>query len=497
MPKTVLVILALGLLGGARTASAVSAANDCVEVSASSPAAYVEVDGDCFNVYARRIEDSFGGMVYVSAMSEWSLVSSSAFQMRGGGYAGYTVRRKPEDTRGGSIFYHEYRISSNQENGDNDITVPFGQNVIFTSRIDGGSQKSNWTVNRQSKYQTASIVFNRNWWNVPSWFIPSVDTVKPDIYYVNAHDSKRSLLQDIGYMTVVGISPSHNYETDDPMERMLDGTIYVRKGSQLSIQVFPDPSASEWPEGTPTWTGATPRTGSRDIVTVDTSQAQELEVTASCGKSKITIPIVVYECKFNLYVKSPSDNAPISFTWTPSSMSSFSPNVGHTSWKLEINPNAAKRLVESWYGADVLKYVNVCVGYYPAEAINPTGRAPGCLGLNDKSAGVSKTYDITLDQLWKGLDATDRIEDNPGTYVLGTKLCLAQVDDDDSFTVVTDHAYLSDHNCTSVCLGVMSEMGLPILSAATQWSGEVGEYYVIFEGNTPWELAKKIKEGSK
>lgn len=207
MQKTVWKILALGLLSGARTASAVSAANDCVEVAAASPAAYVEVDGGRFDVYAGKVEGSFGASVYVSAMSGWSLVSSSELLMRGGGSAGYTVQRPPEDTRGGSIFFHEYRISSNQANGVCDITVPFGQNVIYASRMDGGSRKSNWVVNGQRKYQTASIVFNRNWWNVPSWFIPSVDTVRPSHYYVEASEATRSLLRDRGCMTVVGVGP--------------------------------------------------------------------------------------------------------------------------------------------------------------------------------------------------------------------------------------------------------------------------------------------------
>ena len=491
------IILVFCVVVVAKTVCAVSAAGDCVNVAASSPAVCIDVDGSRFDVYALKTENSFGTDVFVSAMSGWSLVSSASLQMRGGDTAVYTVRRPPEDTRSGAISFHEYFITTNQKDGKKDVTVPFGQNVIYTAQVDGGARKSNWTVNRQTKYQSARIVFNRNWWNVPSWFIPSVDTVKPDRYYVNAYDSDRSLLRDQGCLTVVGVSPDVNYETSDAASWEIDGVLYVRKGCQLTVCAFPDPNASEWPDGAPIWTEAIPRRGACNVATVDTSQARQFEITVSCGKSKAILPVVVYECKFSLYVKSPSGDAPISFTYTPSSSDKFTPDVGHTSWKMEVCPAAAKRYVEFLFGEDVAKYLNVCVGYYPKDVVGSTGTSPGCLVLNDKSAGVSKTYDITLSQLEKGLYETYRIDDEPGTYVLGTRIYVEEVSDDGAVNVIVDCTYSSDRNCTSVCLGVMGEMGLRPPTASTSWGGETKGYYIIYEGSSPWTLARTIREGAK
>lgn len=487
------IILVLFVVIMARSVSAVSAAGDSVNVSAPSPAVCIDVDGGRFDVYALKIESSVGSDVFVSAMSGWSLVSPPILQMRGGDQTVYTVRRPPEDMKRGTIAFHEYFITTNQKGGDTDVTVPFGENVIYTAQVDGGARKSNWTVNGQTKYQTARIVFNRNWWDVPSWFIPSVDMVKPGLYYVNVCDSDRSLLRDQGCLTVVGVSPNITYETNDSASWELDGVLYVRKDCQLTVSAFPDPAASEWPEGTPTWIEATPLKGTRNIAMVDTSKARRFEVTVSCGKSKAILPIVVYECRFNLYAKSPSEDVPISFIWNPSSSGKFTTDVGHTSWKIEISPAEAKKYIEFLLGEDVAKYLNVCVGYYPVDAIGSAGTAPGCLVLNDKNSGVSKMYDITLSQLENGLYATYRIDEEPGTYVLGTRIYVEKFFDDGSSEVVADYTYSTDRNCTSVCLSVMNEIGLQLPTMSTDWSGEAGSYFIIYDGCSPWALSKAIR----
>lgn len=188
---------------------AASASNGHVTISCEIPRAQVSVDGNRFDVYAPGYEDSFVADVFVTANGEWMLVEPTAaklpLRMKGGDVDTYTVFRPLECGDGGTIKFHNYYIFSDCADGAKDITVGFGENVTYKAHKNGSSCASDWTVNGQMQRDTSRIVFNRSWWDVPSWFYPSVDTPQPDKYNINAHDAQRAVLQDSGAMIVAGI----------------------------------------------------------------------------------------------------------------------------------------------------------------------------------------------------------------------------------------------------------------------------------------------------
>ena len=492
---------AAGISLGVQRLHAVSAENEYVIVSCPSPAVRIDVDGADFVIFAPRTVDSFSAEVAIEAKSEWMLAEpSSSLRMKGGDRKRYKVRSLPEDAQEGFVVFHNYFIGISQKGGSSDVVVPVGENVIYAARKDDSNCESDWLVNGESKNKTSSIVFNRNWWNVPSWFIPSLDCVKPNYYYVDAHDSKNSVLRDSGIMTVIGVD-GLQVSGSGGSYGFVGETLYVEKGCQLLIQAIPIPNAGVWPEGNPKWTGATPQATSRDVAILDTSSARELEVAASCGDSKVVMPIVVFECIFNLYVKPPSGDDPIDFTLNPSSSNKIDSDVGHTSWKLEVKPALAREYLKTLATDDKLKHLNICVGYYPNAAISmETGAAPGYLVSNDKSAGLAKTYSITVQQLLAGLEATYTIESSPETYVLGMVLYFAKINNDGSREVLTNCKYEKDYNCTSVCMEVMHKIGLPQPSTFIMWGGEreLGSdtFKINYWGNSPFELYKSLKSQS-
>ena len=67
-----------------------------------------------------------------------------------------------------------FYIKSNQDNGAKDITVAAGTSVTYTAYEGTNSKASNWTVNGQTKNNESSIIFSRNWWDVPGWFSASM-----------------------------------------------------------------------------------------------------------------------------------------------------------------------------------------------------------------------------------------------------------------------------------------------------------------------------------
>lgn len=100
------------------------------------------------------------------------------------------VRPVPEKTPEelAAIAFHNYYISSDRDGGLKDIVVEAGACVTYTAHKNASLCDSDWTVNGKTENNTSRIVFNRNWWDVPSWFIPSMDTPKPGVYNINAHD---------------------------------------------------------------------------------------------------------------------------------------------------------------------------------------------------------------------------------------------------------------------------------------------------------------------
>jgi len=143
----------------------------------------------------------------VTSASDWQLVRPSRLPLRmsGGDREPYKAIKPPEAGHSGMIYFHNYIIKSNHDNGAKVITVPAGANVIYTAYRNGSSRKSNWTVNAETKANCSSIVFNRNWWNVPSWFAEAMTTPKPDVYDIRGTDVYFTRLYDTGRMTVVGI----------------------------------------------------------------------------------------------------------------------------------------------------------------------------------------------------------------------------------------------------------------------------------------------------
>jgi hypothetical protein len=196
----------------AQTAWADSAKNDYVTVSASG--ASVEVDGNSFKVFAPGKDDDFISTVSVSAVDGWILVKPEAselpLKMGGVGMksAGYEVECPPEDPGSGGIAFHNYYIKSNYDDGAKEIVVPAGAPTTYTAHKNGNYCPSNWTVTvsegTATKSNTARIIFNRNWWDVPAWYVPAFDTPKAGVCTIKAHDVSHPILKDEGKMTVYG-----------------------------------------------------------------------------------------------------------------------------------------------------------------------------------------------------------------------------------------------------------------------------------------------------
>ena len=206
---------------GMRTVWAASAANALVTVSCNAPRVQVAVNGNDFNVFAPGYLDSFVTNVMVTANGDWTLVEPTALplRMKGGDIATYKVVRPPECSDGGTIAFHNYYIASDRDGEPKEVVVEVGANVTYSAHKNGSLCVSDWTVNGETENDTSRIVFNRNWWDVPSWFIPSMDTPKPGVYNINAHDVNHHTLRDNGSLTFIGAdfmeSEDHPYGFDD------------------------------------------------------------------------------------------------------------------------------------------------------------------------------------------------------------------------------------------------------------------------------------------
>ena len=206
---------------GVRAAMAASAANTLVTVSCDAPRAQVVVNGNDFDVFAPGYIDSFVTNVMVTANGDWELVEPTALplRMKGADTATYKVICPPECKDGGTIAFHNYYISSDRDGGPKDIVVEAGASVTYTAHMNGSLCDSDWAVNGEMETDTSSIVFNRNWWDVPGWFIPSINAPKPAIYNINAHAFDSRFLRDDGKLVFVGAdfieSVNHPYGFDD------------------------------------------------------------------------------------------------------------------------------------------------------------------------------------------------------------------------------------------------------------------------------------------
>ena len=82
--------------------------------------------------------------------------------------------------------------------------------------------------------------------------------------------------------------------------------------------------------------------------------------------------------------------------------------------------------------------------------------------------------------------------------MLGTWLYLEEFRINTNSVVKIDKRYPSDRNCTSVCLEVMQQIGLPSISAFLKWRDGItigGQMHIMgYWGNCPYALYQKIKE---
>ena len=317
--------------------------NGYVTVSCDAPRVRVVADGDDFNVFAPGYPVTFVTNVMVSAHDGWELVKPRDYElplkMQGGDVETYEVVRSPEGSAGGTIYFHNYCIESDREDGAKDIIVEAGARVIYTAYKNGSQCTSDWTVNGATRNSTAHIILNRDWWYVPGWFIPSMDTPKPGIYDIYAHDTQYPVLDDSGCMTVVGIksiSGNGKYSTKENSNSFTTAeTIVVKKGGTVALTATPDPNMT-WPDGWPTWDAScgfwclgnhfVGGTAGKSTVDVDTSSPDSIVVTASCGESEKCIKVVAYELglsvsKSNLTLKHDCDTV---FTVAANPSSEFS-----------------------------------------------------------------------------------------------------------------------------------------------------------------------------
>ena len=480
----------------AQVACAASAANEHVTVSCEAPRVYIEVNANHFDVYAPGYPDAFVTNVMVRANGSWVLVKPTPaelpLKMSGGDTEPYRVVRPPEDAAGGTISFHNYYIKSNCDGGAKEIVVPAGTSVTYTAYKNGSTCPSDWTVNGNSRNNTASIVFNRHWWDVPSWFIPSMDTPQPDVYGVNAHDVQYARLKDSGEMTVVGVDHIEAKQESDSFESA-NNHLYVEKGLQLMLKAFPSPLLAHWPHGTPVWNNAEPVAAGSDVAFVDTSSVGSFSVTVSCGSSSKSIQVTVYECKVNIYVKPPHADAPVGVVISLLSSPKYDFDVGHTSWMMEVVPRSAKNHIKSFCTRSDAKHLNVCVGYYPSVPVSQNNLSvPGILRLGDSSEGTAKTFVVTTRQLVAGLEHTYSIERHPKQYILGTHVYIESLQGE----IICNEDYPSDRNCTSICLEVLNVMGVSSLNAYAIWNGIIDvsstPIFVEYSGNCPWKLYKQI-----
>ena len=306
----------LGLcLALAQASVADSAENDHVTVTCDAPGVSVEVNGTQFDVFAPGYPDSFVTNVMVVANGNWKLEKPTRaelpLKMRGGDTAAYKVTRVPEDEAGGTTAFHNYCIKSNIDGGAKDIVVKAGDSVTYTAYKNGGTCPSDWTVAGETRNNTSSIIFNRSWWDVPAWFIPSMDTPVAGVYGIEAKDVDFPALTDSGTMTVVGVKKitgpngkaSERVEAPTGGSTWLEGeVVYAQPCAvfNLTAELEPGLTAAEYDriKSSISWSAGsgriTPSTANPLVAEHCASNDEgTYVVTASCGASQRIILIKV------------------------------------------------------------------------------------------------------------------------------------------------------------------------------------------------------------
>ena len=193
-----------------------------------------------------------------------------------------------------------FHIKSNQNDGAKEIVVPAGTSVTYTAYEGTSSKASNWTVNNQTKNNESSIIFNRNWWDVPGWFSASMGTPDPGIYNISASPTDRPGVSDSGGMSVVGVGEiKAKFQNGD--YNSVNGTLFVLSGTNLTVKAYPNPNVV-WPENTPTWRtvgdgwfSSRVTSSAGDEKTIDTSETEEeFDIVAICGTHEVKITVTIF-----------------------------------------------------------------------------------------------------------------------------------------------------------------------------------------------------------
>ena len=322
--KRVVVVAAIGLMAG--MGQEAEAAN--VSVTCEDPEVVVKLktNGDDFDLFASGYPDNLATNVTVTPHSGWKLEAPdpATFPMSGTGTKEkkYAVTRPPEQDSGGTIYFHNYYIKSNSSENKNskNIIVPVGETVTYTAHKNGNSCTSNWTVTGPGNFKKedngkSSIMFNRSWWQVGSWGIPSSGTPLAGVYNIKAVASSFSDLTDSGQMTMVGVKRIDGggkfSEKESEGELTNAETVWTEtKNGSLALTATPEPNVA-WPSGTPTWDAScgfwcvlgnhfVGNTTGTPNVTVKTSSPDVIVVTAKCGDSQKCIKVIAYELSFDI-----------------------------------------------------------------------------------------------------------------------------------------------------------------------------------------------------
>lgn len=131
------------------------AENQFVRVSCEHPDVEVIAEGEDFYVLAPGKPETFYADVMVNAITGGQLLQPAQSQlplrMCGGSSVRYKVAKPPESEKSGMIYFHNYIIRSNHDDGAKNIAVPAGANVIYTAYRDGDSRESYWNVDGEYK----------------------------------------------------------------------------------------------------------------------------------------------------------------------------------------------------------------------------------------------------------------------------------------------------------------------------------------------------------
>ena len=132
--------------------------------------------------------------------------------------------RSPEDARAGTIYFHNYCIMSDQEDGAKNIVVPVGTKIVFTAFKNGAKCLSDWIIEGLGHTETigprSEIDFVKSMFIIPEWYTRPFSDLKAGFYRITeAQDHVNEVLKDTGSIFVFGGDflehTSHNYGFDD------------------------------------------------------------------------------------------------------------------------------------------------------------------------------------------------------------------------------------------------------------------------------------------